>query len=386
MSGWQATLSTRAGFDSNPLGLRNQGNPNGAKKEDREFVVAGLALARDWASAGRKWSLAYQAERMDLGHEPGEDCTNHSLALRGSLAVRDWQASLDASGLWVDGSSSTRESDSQASAHANALWRDRRAQRQARARWSLERVGRAASVRWDGALLDYDYHTLAVPGKSPCADRSDLWTGLEAGGQSGKLKGWRLGARIGRQHQATVPLPGGEFEYSSRSLRIYSGWEGKLGRAIVGQLRFGPDWRHFNGAVDERIMHGRERASGWLEASGTVRFSPRWTLATRATRGTWVSASGKSAYLDTVAEASLTCAVNGRTSARGSARIHRSRYFPLARDDWESQVGLGVTRKAGDRWQWMADALYQRGWNGLAAVAGREFSRCVVQAGLACRL
>jgi hypothetical protein len=191
---------------------------------------------------------------------------------------------------------------------------------------------------------------------------------------------------VGSQHQDTVPLPGGGFEYSSRYARVIAGWEGQLSENTKLTFAAGPDFRHYSGAIDERVFRGRDRTFGWFETTLTTKLSPEWTLTAKAARWTWLSSTGKSALTDLAGEVQLAWAPSKAWALRASTKIHQCSYFPVVRNDWEFLGSLGVTYKVTPRWQLSADLLGHHGWNEMRSFAGREFDRAVLMLGASVKL
>jgi hypothetical protein len=377
-------LQARIGFDSNPVGA---GGATATALGDRgtltESAGASFALALpvnafSWLSA----RLAYAGEATHFDRWHDEDFTTHRLALAGKLELADWTLSADASTLFVDGSRDTLPSLAGSNAHATTIWRERRAQWQHRARLLAQREIGPLALRCHGSLLDYDFLTHDLAGRVPFVDRADAFAGADAGWKTSAGSLTFAGVRLGRQFQDQASLPGCEFDYSSRYTRVIAGWEGRLGPATLA-FAAGPDFRHYDGAVDPRVFAGRDRTALWFDGNASVPLGSRCKLTAKAARWTWLSSTGKSAYIDFSAETALAVSLSTRDALRLTFRAHQLNYDPVARNDWESQGIVGLTHNVTKALAVSADVSLHRGWNALGDVPDRAFSRTIASAGVA---
>lgn len=376
-------VQSRIGFDSNPVAA---GGATVPVLGDRDAFTAaagwsfGASLPED-AIAGLTAKLAYNGEANHFDHWTSEDFTTHKLALTAKLALGAWALSTDASALYIDGDRDTLPSLSGSSAQATSVWRERRAQLQYRAKLLAVRDLGPATLRLHGSLLSYDYLTHVVAGLVAFADRADFMTGADLGRKTASQSLAFVGVRAGRQYQDQVPLPGVAFDYSSTYTRLVAGWEGRLDAATTLAFAAGPDFHHYDGAVDTRVFPGRDRTALWLEASATRTLgkTSKWTF--KATRWTWLSSTGKSAYIDLSMETALAVSLSAHDTLRLTAKAHQTNYTPIVRNDWEGLAGLGWTRKLSAALSVTADCALHRGWNGLSDVPDRAFSRTFASLG-----
>lgn len=379
-------LQVRTGVDSNPLAS----SPATPALDDSESLVIsssvsfGINLPGQTKKAPTK--LTYLGETVRFEDREDENYTSHRLALAGQATFHDWKISADGSALLIDGSREALPSLSASNANATSLWRERRAQIQYRAKFLALRDTAHARIRVTGTLLDYDYYTRIQSGRATFSDRGDMFAGADLGWKPSAQSWWFVGTRVGAQHQDTVPLPGGGFEYSSRYTRVIAGWEGQLGENTKLTFAAGPDFRHYSRAIDERVFRGRNRTFGWFETTLTTKLSPQWTLTAKAARWTWLSSTGKSALTDLAGEVQLAWTPSAAWAVRASAKIHQCSYFPTLRNDWESLGSVSVSYKVNKRWQLSADLLDHRGWNELSSATDREFDRAVLMFGASVKL
>jgi hypothetical protein len=376
----------RTGIDTNPL-ASNSATP---ALDDSESVVisssVGFGVLLPGQAKATPTKLTYFGETVRFEDRLDENYTSHRLALAAQAVFSGWKISADGSALLIDGNREALPSLSASNANATSLWRERRAQIQYRAKFLALHDTDHMRVRVSGTLLDYDYYTRIQSGRATFSDRGDMFAGADMGWKPSARSWWFGGVRVGAQHQDTVPLPGGGFDYSSRYVRVIAGWEGRLGENTTLAFAAGPDFRHYSGTIDERVFRGRDRTFGWFETALTTKLSPQWTLTAKAARWTWLSSTGKSALTDLGGEVQLAWTPTTTWSLRASAKIHQCSYFPVVRNDWEYLGSLGVTYKVTKRWQLSADLLDHRGWNELRHATDREFDRAVVMLGASVKL
>ncbi len=384
---FDSSAQLRTGFDTNPLAA---GGPATAALGGDEsfFTAAGLTfgLATPARPDAASFKLGYAAETVRFENCPDENHTTHRLSVAARHTVGGWKISGDASTLHVDGDRDTLPSIAACNGNGTSLWRERRAQWQHRAKFLAQRDAGAARIRFVGTLLDYDYLTRARAGLAAFADRADRHGGADLGWKQSAQSLWFAGVRLGAQDQDTIPLPGGSIECSNRYTRVLAGWEGALGANTTLSLAAGPDFRHYDGAVDPRVFRQRRHTFGWFDASLTTKLSPSLTLTAKTTRWAWLSSTGKSAYTDFAAEVSLGWVIDPTLSLRATAKAHQCSYFPTVRNDWEYLGGLGLTYKPSPRWQLTADVLDHHGWNELPGLEDRDFQRLVVTVGASVKL
>lgn len=380
------TLHVRAGVDTNPVAVGGSASVLGTK--DTATFAAGLsfALAAPTAPDRAAAKLSYATEVVRFDEWASENHTSHRLAFSSRSQAGDWHWSLDDSTLWIDGSRDTLASLAACNGNGTSLWRERRAQWQHRAKVFAQHEAGSTRIRIFGTLLDYDYLTRTEAGRASFADRSDLLAGVDAGWKRSDHSFWFVGARAGRQHQDTVPLPGGAFDYSNRYSRLIAGWEGKLTDATTLAFSAGPDFRRYDGHIDARVFPRRSHTLPWFDASLTSQLSPTVSLTAKTTRWAWLSSTGKSAYNDLAAELALAWSVTPKLSLRIATKAHQCSYFPSVRNDWETLNSLGATYKLSSTLQLTADVLHHHGWNELPSLSDRRFSRTMLSLGASLRL
>lgn len=371
----ESAVQVRVGVDTNPVaaggatapifGTDNSGFASGALT---------LSLARA-AGAGGTVKFTYAGESFRYQDRTEENYSTHRLGFSASRTAGAWKFSADGNTLWVDGSQDTLTSIGTGNANATALWRERRAQWQHRLKVLAQHEAGARVVRLSGSLLDYDYQTNVVAGRTAFANRLDANVGADLGWRQSPRALWLAGVRAGLQEQDQVPLPGSAFDYSSRYTRVLVGGEGKLGSATTFTVSAGPEFRHYNGDVDPRVFSDRDHTSLWFEATVNSKIGKRLALTGKATRWVWLSSTGKSAYTDLCFDTAATWSVNDTTAVRATCKIAQSDYNPVVRDDWQSFFGLGVTLKSTAQLQLAADVLLHKGWNAIDGVSDRKFSR-----------
>ena len=383
---FETSLQSRAGFDSNPLGTNGTSAAIQGDKDSFTYAAgfnAGLTLVPSSpVNASLKLTYAVEATRFD--RLPEENFSIHRFGATGKFTTGAWTFTGDASSLFVDGSRDTLTSVPSANANSVALWRERRRQWQHRVKLQTQALFGSTLVRGGARLLAYDYQTNAVPGKVAFANRSDLQGSLDVGWKQNVNSLWLAGVRVGRQQQATIPLPGGEFEYSNTYSRLALGWEGSPFAGTTVTFAAGPDFRRYTGNVDPSVFTGgRERTSFWFEGGFTSKLSDTVTLTGKATRTPWLSSTGKSAYIDTCEEATVSWTLTPVWSVQLMTKLHRCDYYPAKRDDWESFIGPGATYQFSKRTTLTMEILDHRAWNNRTGTTEREFQRVVVNLGVA---
>ena len=380
----ESGLQSRVGFDSNPDGTSGTSAAILGDENTLTYAAGGnFGLTLSAATPAKpSLKLTYAGEVIRFDRWSGENFATHRLGLSGQFTVGVWKFTGEGSSLHVAGPKETLLSVPTVNANAINLWRERRRQWQHRLKLQAQADLGAVIVRGTGTLLAYDYHTQVVAGRFAFADRSDAQGALDLGWKQNADSLWLAGVRVGRQTQATIPLPGYNFDYSNNYYRLAAGWEGKPFANTTVTLAAGPDFRHYSGAIDSRVfLGGRDRTSLWFEGGFVAKLSPALTLTGKAARMDWLSSTGKSAYIDTSAETAAAWALTPAWTLRLTAKVHRCDYFPLVRDDWESLVGAGASLKLSKRTLLSLDILRHHAWNNLPALPEREFQRLVVNLG-----
>jgi hypothetical protein len=378
----------RIGHDSNPNGTDGTSAAVLGHEGTMTYAAgAGFALAWNDAAAadGIDAKIAYAGEAVRFDRVSSENHATHRFEAGVRLVAGGWKITGDGSSLFVDGERDTLAVVPSANANAVAVWRERRRQWQHRLKLQGEADYGRLVVRLGARLLAYDYQTDVEAGKVAFANRSDAQVSADAGWRQSERSLWLAGARIGHQEQATVPLPGGDFEYSNDYLRLATGWEGKPLEGATVTFVAGPDFRRYSGAVDPAVFRDRDRVSLWLEGGFVSKINDSVTVSGKAVRTAWLSSTGKSAYIDTSAEIATSWAASDALTFRVSAKAHRCDYYPAVRDDWESFLGAGASYKISPRTTLTLDVLDHRAWNDLDGVAERKFDRVVVNAGASMR-
>ena len=264
------------------------------------------------------------------------------------------------------------------------MWRERRRQWQDRAKLQAQADLGACVMRSAASLVAYDYQTRVVPGDFAFTNRADAQAAVDLGWRQGPGSFWFAGARAGTQVQATEPLAGYQFEYSNNYWRLAAGWEGKPFEGTTVSVAAGPDFRDFTGHVDPTIFYGgRHRTSPWADAAVASKLSPAVTLSGKATQSVFMSSVGRSAYIESCLESSLSWSASPTWTWRVTGKVHRCHYYPLLRDDLESFVGAGASVKLSANVTLNIDAFRHHAWNAVPGLSEREFGRNVFTVGAA---
>lgn len=381
-------LLARAGYDSNPRLTGGSATTTMGGGESLTFAAGttiGVTRSRP-GPEGARWYLGYAGEAVRFAQFAAENFDTHRLTAGGQFSAGRWRLMGDGASVVTAGGTETLPSCAAVNANALAVWRDRRENRQHRLKVQAQTIAGEWVMRGGGTYLANDYHTRAVAGAFAFADRDDALASLDLGWRPRDGAWGFFGVRRGRQNQAVVPLPGCEYDYSSDYSRVVAGWEGRLGPATTVALATGPDFRRYTGAIDPRAMPGgRERTSFWYEGTLTAKLAAEVTLTAKAAQMDWLSSTGRSAYVDSYAEAAVGWKPRGAWSGRLSARVHRSDYFPSVRDDWEALLGIGGTWMLAHGVGLHCDVLRHSGWQTLSGVSEREFRRFAVTVGASLR-
>lgn len=380
----ETTVQSRVGFDSNPDGT---GGASAALLGDEDTLTyaAGAGFSAGWtagspADPAAKFSYAGEAVRFDRWSD--ENYSTHRFGLSGQFSAGAWKFTGDGSSLFVAGSRDTLASISSVNSNGMTLWRERRRQWQHRLKLQGEAVYGQTLVRVGAKLLAYDYQTDVEAGKVAFADRSDAQVSADVGWKQSARSLWLAGVRFGHQEQATVPLPGGNFEYSNDYVRLAVGWEGKLFDNTTVTFAAGPDFRHYSGEINPAVFSDRDRTSLWFETGLVSKITDTVTVSGKATRMAWLASTGKSAYYDNCAEVVTSWATTSTLTLQVSAKVHESDYYPTERDDWESIFGVGAAYKISRRTTLTLDVLQHHAWNDIDALPDRKFNRVIVNAGV----
>lgn len=372
---WEGGFTTKVGYDSNP-----RASGSGSSEVLGDFDAVTWSGAINVALRLPKGRLAYAGEQVVFDGLSQENFRLHRLALVQGVKGAGWRAGVDASTVYVDGSKDDLASASGVNANGLALWRERRNQVQHRLKaHALLEEGSIGFARATIAVLDYDYRTHVQSGCVSFTDRRDAVVGLEMGRRV--ESGWTLGVRAGKQRQATIPLPGGGFEYSNRYHRVVLGWEARPQAGRSFSFAAGPEFRQFTGAVDPQVMPDRRVRSLWFEAAGALPLSRSASLTAKAMQWTFLSSTGKSAYRDLSFDVAATWTPHPVVTLSLGARAQEADYFPALRDDWHAMVTAGARIKLTQRLLVTLDLLRHEGWNGLAGMTGRSFQRTGVTLG-----
>jgi hypothetical protein len=372
---WEGAFLARVGYDSNP-----RASGAGSSEALGDYDALTLSGAVNLSLRLPQGRLSYAGEQMVFDGLPEENVRLHRLALGQAVKREAWRAGFDASSVLVDGSKDLPASTAGVNANGLALWRERRAQWQHRVKaHALVHEPALGFARATAAVLDYDYRTGVQSGCVALTDRSDAQLGLDVGRRLDT--GWSLGLRAGRQRQATIPLPGGGFEYSNRYHRLLLAWEAPLRNGRSLSLAAGPDVRRFTGAIDPVIMTDRRVTSLWFEASGALPLGRSAGLTAKATQWTFLSSTGKSAYRDLSFEVTATWTPHPVLGLSLGCRAQEADYFPAWRDDWHAAATFGARINLTRRVRVNLDLLRHEGWNGLAGMPGRAFRRTALTLG-----
>ena len=372
---WDGALVSRIGYDSNP-----RASGAGSSEALGDFDALTLSGAINLSLRLPKGRLSYAGEQVVFDGLPEENVRLHRLTLGQGVKGEAWRAGFDASSVFVDGSKDLLASTAGVNANGLALWRERRAQWQHRVKaHALVHEPALGFARATVAVLDYDYRTRVQTGCVALTDRSDVFAGLDVGRRVDA--GWSLGVRVGRQRQATIPLPGGGFEYSNRYHRLLLTWEVPPRNGRSFSLAAGPDVRRFTGAIDPLIMTDRRVTSLWFETAGSLPLGRSAGLTAKATQWTFLSSTGKSAYRDLSFEVAATWTPHPVVSLSLGCRAQEADYFPAWRDDWHAVATAGAWIHVTRRLRVTLDLLRHEGWNGLAGVPGRAFRRTALTLG-----
>lgn len=377
----EGQAQTKFGFDSNPLG---SGGSSAALLGDADSIV--YAGGASFAVPVKSGKFTYAGEATRFTDHASENFTTHRFGFIAQTALGEWALTGTGSSLFVDGGRETPVSVATVNANAISLWRERRRQWQHRGKFQATRTLGPWLFRGSGSLLDYDYQTRTIQGNVPLANRSDVNSAVDLGCKTSASSLIYIGGRTGRQNQEQVPLPNCAFDYSNTYHRVVAGVEAKPSATSTISFSAGPSFHRYTGEVDARVFPGRDRTTLWTETAFAFKPCDSISVIGKAVRMPWLSSTGKSAYLDTCAETTLTWSATAQTALRLSGKFHRCDYFPVVRDDVESFVGAGLTIEISQRVSFTTDVLRHHAWNNLAGIPEREFTRCVLTCGATVQL
>jgi hypothetical protein len=255
----------------------------------------------------RTLSLVYAPDIAFYHEQPNETNTAHRLTAALNGKSSDFSYTLDNAFIFVDGSSEApvyTGLDSNRSAYATAVPRERRRQTQDRAKLTVRYDASSWFVRPCATIIDYDLMTRlsAATGYQNYVDRYDFAAGVDAGWKATKQVALTLGYRAGYQYQQQLPIGVDPTHLSSPShfQRVLLGLEGKPLKWLTVSVQGGPDYRSYeaNSTTHTTPIGNPSLVKFYGEGSITADLTANDSLTFKYKDWEWVSSTGKVPYYE----------------------------------------------------------------------------------------
>jgi len=266
-----------------------------------------LAKVLGYGDVVRTLSLVY-APDIAIYHEASKETnTAHRLtaAINGKSSAFSY--TLDNAFIFVDGSKDApfyTGLDSNRSAYATAIPRERRRQTQDRAKLTLRYDADSWFVRPCASIIDYDLMTRfsTASGYQNYVDRYDFSAGADVGWKLNKQTAVTVGYRAGYQYQQQLPIGIDATHMSSPShfQRVLLGFEGKPLKWLTISVQGGPDYRSYeaNSTTHTTPIGNPNLVKFYGEGSITADLTPNDSLTVKYKDWEWVSSTGKAPYYE----------------------------------------------------------------------------------------
>ncbi len=297
----ELSASSRVGYDSNLFTVDN--SRPGVPLADRDAWTTSL---------GFKVAVSLSAlvdgpkDALQIGYAPtfnaydgaaDENHAQHRLTLLSSGRRGAWSWAVDNTATYTDGPDDSPRFNAYNS-FGMGFVRDRRTQLLDAGKAWVRYDGTRGFIRGTAAALICDYRTelrapsAAEAGRLNWVDRNDVNGGLDLGWKIAPATSLFVGARLGRQQQATTAwMPKSSSNHYTRALL---GLEGRPAKWLSCSLAGGPDFRRYAAAT--LCMTDRTPVAWHYAATATATVSASDSLAFAAKQERWLSSTGQSAY------------------------------------------------------------------------------------------
>jgi len=255
----------------------------------------------------RTLSLVYAPDIAFYHEQPSETNTAHRLTAAINGKSSDFSYTLDNAFIFVDGSKEApvyTGLDSNRSAYATAIPRERRRQTQDRAKLTVRYDASSWFVRPCASMIDYDLMTRlsAATGYQNYVDRYEFAAGVDAGWKVNKQVALTLGYRAGYQYQQQLPIGIDAAHLSSPShfQRVLLGLEGKPFKWLTVSVQGGPDYRSYeaNSSTHTTPIGNPDLVKFYGEGSITADVTANDSITFKYKDWEWVSSTGKVPYYE----------------------------------------------------------------------------------------
>ncbi|HWA86951.1 MAG TPA: hypothetical protein VG710_12055 [Opitutus sp.] len=382
-AGWKtsATLSTRAGYDSNVFLQDSAPAPSysGAVRPRVGSFVGDLAASvavEGAVSPQLNLAASYAPEAMWFHTQSGEDNVTHRLSLlfSGRGDATTW--SLQSAATRIDGASQGPifGCEGGATAIGGIPLRDRRDAFIERSTFKLTRTRGAWFLRPVATAYFHDFLTKqsSRPGYENYIDRSEYTGGIDLGRNVSAQDRLYLGYRYGRQDQ--LKLLGVDSPYDWNLQRFLAGFEGVPVAWLKLNLLAGPELRRAarplpTGCDDDRTVW-------WLDASASVTAGPRDTIALNARRYAQPSFASFGSYEDITYEGLWRHDFGRGLVANAGYKAYGGKWMATAvRSDWILTPSLALSYALNRRLSLDANWSADRASSRVPAKPGREYVR-----------
>jgi hypothetical protein len=348
-------VSAKESYDDNIYGVSGK---VAAEKHSWISTVAptlGVNLAPLFgdASVVKALALGYSPEVNIFHNAPSENYTAHRFAQTLKAQAGDFSVNLENGLNYIDGNDKApvySGDDSQRSAYATAMPRERREQIQDRSKISIQYDQPQWFARLAGSLLSYDLLTdlSTQTGYQNYASRYDVNGGVDFGYKVTSDFAVTLGYRYGHQYQQTFPEAIDDHQWSATSdyQRVLLGVEGSPWKWLTLSAQAGPDFRSYDSSAP---VLDDNTTTYYGEASATANISDNDKLSLRYKQWRWVSSTGKVPYNDSLYELGYKRKLTSQLAWDLTGRIQSSDYSPgnagatSVRNDYLYTLATGLT-------------------------------------------
>lgn len=283
--------------------------------------------------------------------------------------------------------------DSNRSAYATAVARERRKQIQDRAKIVINYDLGKWFLRPTATFLDYDFLTNQknLNGYQNYADRYDVNGGMDLGYKVKPELAVTVGYRYGHQSQEQYSFDATGTSSPSDYQRVLLGVEGKPWKWLTVNLQAGPDFRTYpdNTPGHTSPINDKSPTTYYGEASVTADVTAKDQVAFKYKQWQWVSSTGKIPYFDSTYDLTYKRTVTKKLSVELGARLLASDYTSgnvaaSQRQDWQYTFAVSASYKVNANLGITAGYSYDLGRNEQDGVVNpqlREFDRSIFALG-----
>lgn len=352
-------VTAKESYDDNIAGVSGEGMKEKSSWITTVTPTLGVNFAPLLGSTSPFQALALgYAPETDIYHNaPEETFTAHRLAQTIKATEGDFSVNLENGFNYIDGSDPAPTYaglDSNRSAYATGLERERRKQMQDRGKIAIQYDQPKWFVRAAASTIYYDLMTKysAASGYQNYASRYDANGGLDFGYKLTDQFALTLGYRYGHQYQQQLPTSVNSAHQSATSdyQRALLGIEGKPWHWLTISYQGGPDFRNYEGdsATHQTPVNDFNPITYYGEGNATATLTEKDSLSLRYKQWRWVSSTGKLPLTESLYELGYKRKLMSRLAFDLTGRIQSSDYncgnvSSSKRDDYLYSVATGLT-------------------------------------------